>query len=87
MGIVLSFRRRSVVAPERPLNASPAAIRSIVAKEIERLIGILDAIDGDPDLEPGGDDEPSLGWLSNGGHSWRDGNVDLEVDRSPVERA
>ncbi|WAJ28924.1 hypothetical protein [Antarcticirhabdus aurantiaca] len=62
-------------------------MRERLARTIERLIGILDALDGDPDLEPGGDDEPSLGWLCNGGHSWRNGNVDLEVDQSPVEGA
>jgi len=35
--------------------------RAKLARVIDRLIVALDDIDGDPDLEPGGDDEPSLG--------------------------
>jgi hypothetical protein len=31
--------------------------RNLLAREIERLIGILDVIDGDPDLEPDDEDE------------------------------
>lgn len=28
------------------------AARNLIAAEVERLIGLLDLIDGDPDLEP-----------------------------------
>lgn len=47
---------------------SPRAARAALADEIERLMAQLDALDGDPDLEDGDDDEdgadgePSLGW-------------------------
>ncbi len=34
--------------------------RAQVCRLIDRLINVLDDIDGDPDLEPAGDDEPSL---------------------------
>lgn len=34
--------------------------RAQVCRLIDRLINVLDDIDGDPDLEPVGDDEPSL---------------------------
>lgn len=40
--------------------ASRHAFRAQVCRLIERLINVLDDIDGDPDLEPIGDDEPSL---------------------------
>jgi hypothetical protein len=50
-----------------PIVASPmpwlaeakakAERRNLLAREIERLIGILDVIDGDPDLEPDDEDE------------------------------
>jgi hypothetical protein len=36
--------------------------RHQIEDEIERLIGILDAMEPDPDLEETGDLEPSLGW-------------------------
>lgn len=36
--------------------------RRAIGVAIERLIAMLDAMDGDPDLEDGRDDEPSLGW-------------------------
>ena len=47
-----------------------AVIRGQAEAEIERLLALLDRIDGDPDLEPAGDElddsegigEPSLGW-------------------------
>lgn len=55
------------------LRNSATASRRAVEDEIERLIGLLDGIDGDPDMEPwlgdgddreldGSDDEPSHGW-------------------------
>lgn len=36
--------------------------RVSIATTIERLIGVLDALDPDPDLEPDADSEPWLGW-------------------------
>lgn len=46
------------------LVVHPAAtrhqFRAQVCRLIDRLINVLDDIDGDTDLEPGGDDEPSL---------------------------
>ncbi|KAB0680092.1 hypothetical protein [Aureimonas leprariae] len=41
---------------------SGASARRFITAEIERLIDMLDALDGDPDAEDGGDAEPSLGW-------------------------
>lgn len=36
--------------------------RREVELQIDALIAALDTFDGDADLEPAGDDEPSLGW-------------------------
>lgn len=36
--------------------------RRAIAGAVDRLIALLDALDGDADLEPDSDDEPSLGW-------------------------
>ena len=46
---------------ESPANFLPGARRSI-EDEIERLIGLLDGLDADADLEDAGDAEPWLGW-------------------------
>ncbi|TFF27530.1 hypothetical protein E3C22_03470 [Jiella endophytica] len=40
------------------------SIRHLIGEEIERLIGLLDLLDGDADLEDVGDDEPDLGGSS-----------------------
>lgn len=37
--------------------------RASIATTIHRLIDMLDAMDGEPDLEDGNDDEPNLGRL------------------------
>ncbi len=50
---------------DRPANFLPAARRGI-EDEIERLIGLLDGMDADPDLEDAGDAEPWLGWPNSG---------------------
>jgi hypothetical protein len=39
-----------------------SAMRARLEQTIEALVALLDEIDGDADLEPGVDDEPSLGW-------------------------
>jgi hypothetical protein len=36
--------------------------RATIEQQIEDLISLLDFLDGDPDREANGDDEPSLGW-------------------------
>lgn len=41
---------------------NPHRFRQWLGDEIDRMIGMLDALDGDPDFEETGDDEPSLGW-------------------------
>jgi hypothetical protein len=41
----------------------PSMSRREIESAIERLIALLDFVDGDPDLEDGSDDEPSLGWV------------------------
>ena len=43
------------------LIAGRAAIRALLTAWIEAAINCLDALDGDPDFEDGGDAEPSLG--------------------------
>jgi hypothetical protein len=58
--------------PENPIRAL-RILRKEAAAEIERLILFLDALGGDPDLEPGGDDEPALGWTGAEGGSGRYG--------------
>ena len=55
----------------------------------DRLIAILDRIDGDPDLEPGGDEEPSLGAPEEHGNNvvwFRGTGRDLELDHQPETR-
>jgi len=43
------------------------AMRMRIEATIEQLLGLLDEIDSDADLEPANDDEPSLGWTCAGG--------------------
>ncbi|UYQ71942.1 hypothetical protein OF122_18175 [Pelagibacterium flavum] len=60
--------------------------RTDIENLIAHLIDLLDDMDGDPDLEcadrePGGDDEPSLGWIAGAFGSISLGSTDdLEVD-------
>lgn len=37
-------------------------LRQALEALVEALIGYLDGLDGDPDMEPSSDLEPSLGW-------------------------
>jgi hypothetical protein len=53
--------------------------------EIERLIGLLDGIDGDEDLEATGDDEPSLGWPNAGQRPEIEMSDDREFDDCDYE--
>lgn len=78
---------------------SPASLRHAIELEIERLISLLDAMDGDADLEPSlagfdrdtgdlesdtADDEPSLGWVTR----WQSGRIvtgsDSDLEAVPV---
>lgn len=67
--------------------------RRRIEQTIERLISMLDFIDGDPDLEPDNDDEPSLGSLGGtAAHrgcaqsSWSGGG-DNDREFDPVDQA
>ena len=85
----------------RPLPGVSRKIRKLllarqeVAETIERLIAILDQIDGEADLEPAGDEEedgtegePSLGWTTTEASygvkplAW---SVDAELDDADAE--
>ncbi len=57
-------------------------LRREAAAEINRLINFLDDLGGDPDLEPNGDNEPSLGWTTRGNVGGCD---DLELDTADDE--
>ena len=49
------------VGPAAPVS-NPPIPRAALEHAIEALVALLDALDPDPDLEPNGDEEPSLGW-------------------------
>lgn len=73
------------MAKRRPKGASGAVYRLRRAEleaRIEELIALLDVIDGDPDIEDTGDDEPSIGF----GRSIKGKEeYDLEEDKSDYE--
>ncbi len=61
--------------------------REALEAHVERLIALLDMLDGDADLEPdhdsepaGDEDEPSLGWQNGPGSRSSDGLDDREQD-------
>ena len=56
---------------------APKSFRAALGDQIERMIDMLDALDGDTDLEETGDLEPSLGAYTRG--------YDLELDTSDDE--
>ena len=55
-----------------------AGARNILGDVVERLLGVLDMIEGDPDLEENGDLEPSIGTCYQG-------VVDAELDTADDE--
>jgi len=73
MGNVLIFAPRRVApAPALPPALAPAEIRQRIEEAAQsaldtadRLIALLDRMDGDTDREDGGDAEPSLGAPEN----------------------
>ena len=77
---VIPFRRRAaLVAPDTRARIEGAL--ALALDTVDHLVAALDIIDGDPELEDGGDVEPSLG--APEGHAsqvvWlRGGDRDLE---------
>ena len=74
-------RRHQVVLREDLEETAHAALDAA-----DKLIAILDQINGNPDLEDGGDDEPSLGAPENheSNVTWLRGTTrDLELDHQP----
>ncbi|SEH88612.1 hypothetical protein SAMN02799636_04283 [Methylobacterium sp. 275MFSha3.1] len=61
MANVIPFRprRKAVAAPDTRVRIEGALALALDA--VDHLVAALDEIDGDPDLEDGGDAEPSLG--------------------------
>jgi len=57
-------------------SAQPPHPRQLIEDEIERLIGLLDALDGDADFEPDEEGEP---WLASFG-GYHDVGDDREED-------
>lgn len=82
MGDILTFQRRQ----RPPLPDTRTRIEgalALVLDAVDHLVAALDEIDGDPDLEDGGDAKPSLG--APEGHTsqvvWLRGtDRDLEAD-------
>ncbi|SDA18464.1 hypothetical protein SAMN02799622_02037 [Methylobacterium sp. UNC378MF] len=76
MGDVLTFKRRARAVPDTRARIEGALALALDA--VDHLVAALDEFDGDPDLEDGGDVEPSLGapeghasqvvWLRGGDH-------------------
>ena len=53
--------------PKEPITTIPSSPtpRQLLEQAVACLIEYLDSADPDPDLEEGGDDEPSLGWATS----------------------
>ena len=79
-------RRTPLLAEEHAQHrALLMSLRARAESEIERLIAMLDDLDGDPDLEPNGDDEFSLGWPANVSQLALGDNT-LDGDATALER-
>ena len=93
MADILPFRLRSRPGVDRLAPTDQLAVREQLERALEasldlsdHLIAALDEMDGDPDLEPSGDDEPSLGAPEEHGNNvtWLRGSTrDLELDQQP----
>ena len=55
-----------VTFPGRRRDPEHEALRRHLHDVIKRALALLDCLDGDPDLEDGADDEPSLGSPAGG---------------------
>jgi len=55
-----------ITFPARRRDPEHEALRRHLHDVIERALALLDCLDGDPDLEDGADDEPSLGSPAGG---------------------
>ena len=75
----------------RPHTRVNQTTRRKIEEAIERLLAVLDAIDGDPEAEPDAEDEPSLGWSATGATSvydtavWTTDMEDEHDGREPEE--
>ncbi|TGD91407.1 hypothetical protein [Methylobacterium nonmethylotrophicum] len=82
MADTLTFRPRPRPAPAVTFREQIEVAAQAALDTADKLIAILNEMDGDPDLEDGADDEPSLG--APEGHDsqviWlRGGDRDLEL--------
>jgi hypothetical protein len=75
-----------------PIGVKPAEWRRALEQRIDQhaavlstLIDALDAMDGDCDLEVGGDEEPWLGWIGSGPSQYQSID-DREIDESAVSK-
>lgn len=75
-------------------RASLTALRRALSARIDADLALLDAIDGDPDFEATGDDEPSLcgighldarGWVPSGGGDDREAEDEHDEDGADRE--
>lgn len=86
MGIVVPFTSRQRPAAETDVRAQIEEAAQAALDTADRLIALLDRMDGDTDDEDGGDTEPSLG--APEGHAsqvvWlRGSDLDHEQDSTP----
>jgi hypothetical protein len=73
--------------PDNPI-AALQRVRSEAEAEVDRLLALLDALDGDADLEEGGDTEPELGFtrIGSGVAPFEHASIDdRELDDSESE--
>ncbi|AIQ91159.1 hypothetical protein [Methylobacterium oryzae] len=82
MADVIPFRPRAKLPTSPDTRTRIEGALALALDAVDHLVAALDEIDGDPDLEDGGDAEPSLGAPENHHCSqvvWlRGGDRDLE---------
>lgn len=76
----MAFDAYSSLAPIEHPAVTKQRLRSQLCLLIDRLVCALDDIDGDPDLESSGDDEPSLAFQE--ARSWE--SQDNIIRLSPI---